>query len=191
MNDRSIQQKVRRTRGSASGGGRKFTTCVNGVWFLSLPEAAERWPPARVTVQLSLTFDCCAGSDDACGTSGAKAATFPAVSTDHLACADLAGERTGKEAMPRAPSEKERLDDESDCDLPVGQSELPADSRGFVALVHARVDLCAAWEQLVRAKDLKISQRALEKLSELGYDQDVSNGEARNFDGPPPARGKV
>ncbi len=144
-----------------------------------------------MTVQLSLTFDCSAGSDDASGTSDAKAATFPAVSTDHLACADLAGERTGKEAMPRAPSEKEKLDDESDGDLPAGQGELPADGRGFVALVNARVDLCAAWERLVRAKDLKISQRALEKLSELDYDQNISNGESRNFDGPPPARGNV
>ena len=93
--------------------------------------------------------------------------------------------------MPRAPSEKGKVDGESDCELPAGQSELPADSKGFVALVNARVDLCAGWERLVRAKDLKISQRALEKLSELDYDQDVSNGEPRNSDGPAPERGKV
>jgi hypothetical protein len=119
------------------------------------------------------------------------AATFPAVSTDHLACADLAGERTGKEAMPRAPSEPGRVNEEFDHDLPAGQGELPADSKGFVELVNKRVDLCAAWERLVRAKDLKISQRALEKLSELDYDQDISNDEPRNFDGPAPARGNV
>jgi hypothetical protein len=89
-----------------------------------------------------------------------------------MACAEVAGSRNRKEAKPRVPSEYEKVSEALD-DLPAGESELPADSRSFVAQVNARVDLRAAWERLVRAKDLKISQRALEKLSELDYAQAV------------------
>jgi hypothetical protein len=87
----------------------------------------------------------------------------------------VAGSRNRKEAKPRVPSEHEEVGEA--VDLPAGQSELPADSRSFVAQVNARVDLRAAWERLVRAKDLKISQRALEKLSELDYAQAVPRSE--------------
>jgi hypothetical protein len=95
-----------------------------------------------------------------------------------------------KEAKPRVPSEHEEVGEALD-DLPAGQSELPADSKSFVAQVNARVDLRAAWERLVRAKDLKISQRALEKLSELDYAQGTSSDELRIFDSGVPARGCV
>ena len=59
--------------------------------------------------------------------------------------------------------------DERHDDLPPGQEELPADGRAFVAEIHRRVDLRAAWEKQVRSEDPKIRQRALEKLAELDY----------------------
>ncbi len=49
----------------------------------------------------------------------------------------------------------------------------------FVAAVHARVDLVAAWEKQVRSKDEKIVQRALEKLDEMGHERRGSQGEER------------
>jgi hypothetical protein len=94
------------------------------------------------------------------------------------------------EAKPRVPSEHEKVSEALD-DLPAGQSELPADSRSFVAQVNARVDLRAAWERLVRAKDLKISQRALEKLSELDYEHARAKSEEQQqfeIDVPPRER---
>ena len=49
----------------------------------------------------------------------------------------------------------------------------------FVRLVDERVSLAAGWERLVRASDLKISQRALEKLSELDYKASPGRERAR------------
>jgi hypothetical protein len=180
MGEQCEKGKVRRTRGPASV-KRKETTAINGEWFASLPAAMNA---------LSASVIQLAASVDASGLSAAMAATSPAAGTDHGACAEVAGSRNRKEVRLRVPSEREEVSEAWD-DLPAGQSELPADSRSFVAQVNARVDLPAAWERLVRATDLKISQRALEKLSELDYAQGSSSEEPRIFDSGVPARGCV
>jgi hypothetical protein len=173
MGEQYEKGKVRRTRGPASVKRKKPTTAING----------ERFPTLQAAMNaLSASVRQPAASVDASGASAAAAATSPAAGTDHGACAEAAGSRNRKEAKPRVPSEHEKVSEPSD-DLPAGQGELPADSKSFVAQVHARVDLCAAWERLVRAKDLKISQRALEKLSELDYEQArAENEEQQQFE---------
>lgn len=181
MGERCEKGRVRRTRGPASGQAREYTIRLGGECHFTFVSASNA---------MSSRFDRPAASDDAGDKSAAKAATSPAAGTDRHAYADVAGSRSVKEAKPRVPSEREEVGEAWD-ELPAGQSELPADSRSFVAQVNARVDLRAAWERLVRAKDLKISQRALEKLSELDFGQGTSNDEPRFFDSGVPARGSV
>jgi len=190
MSRHDAEGKVRRTRGSASKKRKKGTTCVNGEWFPTLMAAINFLSTLGTAINgLSSSLAHCAASDDEGGSSAAKTATSRAVRADHFACAEAAGELNVKEARPRVPSE---LEDEGETpgELPAGESELPADSRTFVAQVNARVDLRAAWERLVRAKDLKIAQRALEKLSELDYERDGGE-ERRFFSSEAPPRGSV
>jgi len=172
MGEQCEKGRVRRTRGPASGQAREYTIHVQGKCHFTLTSALNAMPSR---------FDRPAASDDAGDKSAATAATSPAAGTDRHAYADVAASRSVREAKPRVPSEHEDASDTGD-DLPTGQGELPADSRGFVAQVHARVDLCAAWERLVRAKDLKISQRALEKLSELDYERSQVKPEEQQFE---------
>jgi hypothetical protein len=181
MGERWEKGKVRRARGPASGQAREYTIQVQGKCHFTFKSALNAMPSR---------FDRTAASDDASDKSAATAATSPAAGTDRHACADVAGTRSVKEAKPRVPSEHEKVSEALD-DLPAGQSELPADSRSFVAQVNARVDLRAAWERLVRAKDLKISQRALEKLSELDYEHARAKSEEQQqfeIDVPPRER---
>lgn len=190
MSKQGAEGKVRRTHGSASKKRKRGTTGVNGEWFPTLTAAINFLSTLGAAINgLSSSLAHCAASEDEGGSSAAKTATSRAVRADHFACAEAAGESSVKEAKPCVPSELEDGDDTSG-ELPSGESELPADSRTFVAQVNARVDLRAAWERLVRAKDLKIAARALEKLSELDYER--GGGEERRvFSSEAPPRGSV
>lgn len=132
---------------------------------------------------LPTSVDHYAASDDADGTSAAKAATSPAASSARSVCAEAADERNAEEAVPCVPSEED--------ELPPGVGELPEDGHGFVQEVHALVNLHAVWARLLKAKDLKISQRAAEKLIELDYDRRAGREEPRLVDSGVPARGSV
>ena len=135
-----------------------------------------------VTVEvLPTSFDGRAASDDEGGRSAAQAATSPVARTDHLACADVAGGGTGKEAKPRVLSECEKMPKETE-DLPGGVEKLPEDHYDFAEAVHARVDLVRAWVRLVRSADEKVSQRALEKLDEMKYAGDSDGDEPRQME---------
>jgi hypothetical protein len=159
MSEQIEEEKVRRTRGSASVKRKKTRVWMNGKRFRSVPEALN---------ELTAAVKELAEFVDPSGASADMAASSPAASTDRSRYADAASKRHGKESEPRVPSEGDKL--------PAGSDELPTDSGDFVGLVHALVSLPAAWERLVRSPDLKISQRALEKLSELNYSQSDSGG---------------
>jgi hypothetical protein len=191
MSKQGAEGKVRRTHGSASKKRKKGTTCVNGEWFPTLMAAINFLSTLGTAINgLSSSLAHCAASDDEGGSSAAKTATSRAVRADHFACAEVAGEPSVKEAKPCVPSESED-ERETSGELPAGESELPEDSRAFVAQVNARVDLRAAWERLVRAKDLKIAARALEKLSELDYERSGGEETRRVFSSEAPPRGSV
>jgi hypothetical protein len=154
--------KVRRTRGSASGKRKKATTCVNGKWFTSIPSAMNELLTLEVTVKVLPTLvEHLAASDDASGTSVAKAATSPAAGAAHSAYAEAADERNVEEAVPCVPSEEQKL--------PPGEGEMPEDRAAFAKAVFARVDLVAAWAKQVNSDDEKTVQRAIEKLDEMRY----------------------
>jgi hypothetical protein len=53
--------------------------------------------------------------------------------------------------------------------IPPGDAALPATSSDFIEEIHSRIDLVEVWLSLLRNNDLKIRQRAAEKLTELRY----------------------
>ena len=50
-----------------------------------------------------------------------------------------------------------------------GKSPLPQSPSEFVEEIHRRIDLFKVWQSLLRSKDAKIKQRAVERLTELRY----------------------
>ncbi len=156
-------RKVRRTRGANARKRKRITVRINGKGFLTFEAAMNE--------QLSCC-DSCAASDDAGGTTDARAANSPAVSSARPACAEVAGNRNRARTVPRAPSEK--------MELPPGEGELPTDSGAFVDAVFARVDLVEAWARQVRSEDEKVAQRALESLHEMKYERERASDGGKN-----------
>jgi hypothetical protein len=64
--------------------------------------------------------------------------------------------------------------------IPGGELPLPASPSEFVEEIHRRIDLFEVWLGLLREKDDKIRQRAVEKLTEMRY-----KGAAALADEPP------
>src|SRR5437899_550007 len=50
-----------------------------------------------------------------------------------------------------------------------GKGPLPSNPGEFVDQIHRRVDLFEVWKKLLKSKDKKIKQRAVEKLTEMRY----------------------
>jgi len=53
--------------------------------------------------------------------------------------------------------------------VPPGEGPLPASPGDFVEEIHKRIDLFKIWQRLLKSKDNKIKQRAVEKLTEMRY----------------------
>lgn len=53
--------------------------------------------------------------------------------------------------------------------IPPGEGPLPATPGDFVEEIHRRIDLFKVWQRLLKSKDLKIKQRAVERLTDLRY----------------------
>ena len=108
-----------------------------------------------------------AASDDASGASVASAATSAAAGADREACAEAAPsppngaahEPAGKK--PRAPSKSKKI--------PPGEGPLPESPGDFVNEIHGRIDLFRIWHGLLKSKDVKIKQRAVERLTDMRY----------------------
>jgi len=109
-----------------------------------------------------------AASDDASGASVASAASSSfAAGTGREAHADAAppppnGEtRESAGKKPGAPRKSRKI--------PPGEKPLPADPGEFVEEIHLRIDLLKVWQALLRSRDIKIKQRAAERLTDLRY----------------------
>ena len=72
------------------------------------------------------------------------------------------GSATGALARAASPGEDAEK-------IPPGEAPLPERASEFIEEIHRRVDLCEVWSSLLRSSDLKIRQRAAEKLTELRY----------------------
>jgi len=58
----------------------------------------------------------------------------------------------------------------------VSEVPLPNDGPAFVDAMHARVDFYAVWQQLLTSTDVRVKQRAAERMLEVRFGK-----------GPPPA----
>ena len=134
-----------------------------------------------------------AGSNDASGPTVAIAPASAGAGTDRDACAALAHSPNGKkrhsscasrnEEAPRVPSEvvtgevapsglanDRKVAVESGArERSPGEGPLPEDPSAFVEEIHSRIDLFEIWQELLKSKDEKIKQRAVEKLTEMRY----------------------
>ncbi len=132
-----------------------------------------------------------AASDDASGASVASAAASPAAaglqpqaSTDREACAEVAPPRlngapddlsgTTSPASDKGKKGKKPRATDKSTKIPPGEKPLPADPADFVQEIHGCIDLFRSWQRLLRSKDPKIRQRAVEKLTEMRYKGAVS-----------------
>jgi hypothetical protein len=131
-----------------------------------------------------------AASDDASGVSVANAAvSSTAAGTARQANAEAAPppsdgemhEATGKNTKSAGKSKN----------VPPGEAPLPATADEFVDEIHSRIDLFKVWQDLLRSKDIKIKQRAVERLTDLRYKTGSSQAEDPQqiiFDMPRPNR---
>lgn len=120
-----------------------------------------------------------AASDDASRTSVASVEALPATASLHAqastvceACAEVAppapNETLKARASPRNESSGRK--DEPDKELPRGKHPLPDNPAEFVEEVHRKIDLIEVWHSLLRSKDEKVKQRAIEKLTGMLYE---------------------
>src|SRR2546426_1167860 len=108
-----------------------------------------------------------AASDDASGASVASAATSAAAGADREACAEAAPpppngaahESAGKKPPAKGKSKI----------IPPGEDPLPESPGDFVNEIHGRIDLFRIWHGLLKSKDVKIKQRAVERLTDMRY----------------------
>lgn len=106
-------------------------------------------------------------SDGVCGASAAIAAACVAAGADREACVEAAPPRPNGAASGSAvdkPAGKSELQK-----IPPGEGPLPATPSEFVEEIHRRADLFEVWQGLLNFEDIKIKQRAVEKLTEMRY----------------------
>ncbi len=80
--------------------------------------------------------------------------------------------------------------DEHEEELPEGKYPLPDNPAEFVEEIHRKVDLTEVWHRLLRSKDEKVRQRAIEKLTGMLYEDGAlsDNDQQIIFDLPGPKR---
>jgi hypothetical protein len=109
-----------------------------------------------------------AASDDVSGiTVAGDAGSINVSGTVRQACAEVAppppnGASQGASAVTANNSSAKNQ-------IPGGEFALPVDPGEFVEEIHSRIDLFKVWQTLLRSKDNKIKQRAVEKLTEMRY----------------------
>ena len=133
-----------------------------------------------------------AASDDTSGVPVASAAGSAAAGADREAYAEVAPSRPNGEAHNLSPkTQPAKLENDQQKPVPPGQDPLPEDPGEFVEEIHRKIDLTEVWHGLLRSKDEKIKQRAVERLTDLLYKVAGSGAEEPQqvlFDLPRPKR---
>lgn len=131
-----------------------------------------------------------AASDDAGRDPVALAAACAATNlqtqadTDYQAYAAAAPPLPNEAAQAQRSSTRsaDRKADAPEKKLPPGEHPLPDNPAEFVEEIHRKIDLIEGWVGLLRSKDEKIQQRALEKLTGMLYeDGALSDDDPRPF----------
>ena len=137
-----------------------------------------------------------AASDDAsgipvaCAPASAVASLPSQASTDREAYA-AAAPPPSHDASRAAQQETSEPAAEDHDEIPPGEMPLPSNAGDFVEEIHSRIDLFEVWQKLLRSKDDKIRQRAVERLTDLRYKGTATSGEEPQqfiFDLPRPKR---
>ncbi len=124
-----------------------------------------------------------AASDDAGGIPVANVAALPAaanlhaqVSTVRQACAEAAPPPPNETATPQAAAGN--------------PASNKMDKPEFVEEIHGKVDFTEVWHSLLRSKDEKVKQRAIEKLTGMFYEDGALSDDDQQiiFDLPRPKR---
>ena len=97
----------------------------------------------------------------------ASAATVAA--TECEAGAEMAPPRANGSSSGAPSASPKNHDDNAEDKIPPGEWPLPENPADFVEEIHSRVDLFEVWQSLLKSTDMKIRQRAIEKLTELRY----------------------
>ncbi|HEY6946314.1 MAG TPA: hypothetical protein VI431_14340 [Candidatus Acidoferrum sp.] len=119
-----------------------------------------------------------AASDDAGRDPVALAAACSATNlqtqadTDCQACAAAAPPLPNEAAKTQvsANNNSSGKNDTPEKELPSGRNPLPDSPAEFVEEVHRKIDLIEVWHGLLRSKDEKVRQRAIEKLTGMLYE---------------------
>ena len=96
-----------------------------------------------------------------------NAAFSTAAGTAREACAEAAPphpngaspETSGKKSSGKGKTKQ----------VPGGEVPLPLNPGEFVEEIHRRIDLFRVWQGLLKSKDTRIKQRAVERLTDLRY----------------------
>lgn len=80
--------------------------------------------------------------------------------------------------------------DRPEKELPPGEHPLPDNPADFVEEVHRKIDFIEVWHGLLRSKDEKVRQRAIEKLTGMLYEDGTLSDDDEQiiFDLPRPRR---
>jgi hypothetical protein len=108
-----------------------------------------------------------AASDDASGAAVARPALVARAGADRQLSGDAASPRANGEMHQAARESKDGSANE--IKIPPGEFPLPASPGEFVEEIHRETDLLKSWQKLLKSKDDKIRQRAVEKLTEMRY----------------------
>jgi hypothetical protein len=147
----------------ANGHGRAFESVHPAAAPLMLPDAAS--DGARVNPDAAAAYPAAAGmvrDAHAEVAEGGNGASGTPAANGRMRIPMQNWEQTLSEgAAPRVPSETMQRG--------AGETPLPDDPADFVQEIHSRIDLFELWIGKLTSEDEKISQRALEKLTDMLY----------------------
>lgn len=142
------------------GGGASAPACINRLRGQAASDDASRDPVALAAACAATNLQTQADTD--CEAYAAAAPPPP-------------NEAANRRSTRGDPAGSAKGDHE--VELPTGKYPLPDNPAEFVEEIHRKVDLTEVWHRLLRSKDEKVRQRAIEKLTGMLYDDGAISAE--------------
>lgn len=155
------------------GGGAPAPVCSDRLQGHAASDDAGRDPVALAAACAATNLQTQADTD--CQAYAAAAPPLPNETAKTRATrGNSAGAETGELEIP----------------LPPGEYPLPDNPAEFVEEIHRKVDFTEVWVGLLRSKDEKVRQRAIEKLTGMAYEEGALSDDDQQiiFDLPRPKR---
>lgn len=135
------------------GGGAPAPVCTDRLRSQAASDDAGRDPVALATASAATNLQTQADTD-----CQAYAAAAPPLPNETAEAHSTRGNRAGVK------------NDDPGESLPPGEYPLPDNPAEFVEEIHRKVDLIEVWHGLLRSRDEKVRQRAIEKLTGMLYE---------------------